>query len=76
MFSVNKFFNALLSFVRKWWRPIAALGIAASLIVNGVILPLLTKTPADMVGLSALVSAVAAAFAVREWGKVKGTSND
>jgi hypothetical protein len=49
--------------------------------VHGVILPLLMffrkgDMPTDLTGLSLLVTAVAAAFAVREWGKVKGSAND
>lgn len=72
----SKIQSSVLSFARKWWRPIAAWGIACSLIVNGVIIPLLNKTSADMVGLATLVTAVAGAFAVREWGKMKGSSSE
>lgn len=74
------FFNRMqtitLAFARKWWRPIAAWFIAGSLLVNGIIIPLLNKTTADLMGLAALVTAVAGAFAVREWGKIKGSSNE
>jgi hypothetical protein len=34
------------------------------------------EAPSDMTGLSLLVTAIAAAFAVREWGKIKGSGND
>lgn len=60
--------------VNRWWRPAACVGIVGSLFVNGVFLPLLTLTIPPLAGLAALVSAVAAAFAVREVGKRWGTS--
>lgn len=49
--------------------------------VHGVILPLLMffrkgEMPTDLTGLSLLVTAIAGAFAVREWGKIKGTVNN
>ena len=50
--------------------------------VHGVIVPLyvLLKTgqmpSTDLTGLSLLVTAIAGAFAVREWGKIKGVSGD
>lgn len=67
--------------IRKWWRPITCIWIAATMAVHGVIVPLYVllkqgQAPTDLAALAALVSAVAAAFAVREWGKVKGVSND
>ncbi len=67
--------------IRKWWRPITCIWIAATMAVHGVIVPLYVllkqgQAPTDLAALAALVSAVAAAFAVREWGKVKGASND
>lgn len=45
--------------------------------VHGVILPLMMffwyqQMPTDLTGLSLLVTAIAGAFAVREWGKIKG----
>jgi hypothetical protein len=47
--------------------------------VHGVIVPLWNifkhpETMTDLTGLSLLVTSVAAAFAVREWGKIKGTA--
>ena len=43
-----------------------------------MILPLLMffrkgEMPTDLTGLSLLVTAIAGAFAVREWGKIKGS---
>jgi len=54
--------------VRKWWRPATCIGIAGGALVNLVIIPLKTWTVPDM------AAAAAAAFAVREWGKAKGTA--
>ena len=64
--------EAALCLIRKWWRPLTCLGIAGSMMVHGVVLPLMTRTSPDLAGLAALVTACAAAFAVREWGKIKG----
>lgn len=63
--------------MRKWWRPITCVGIAATMFVHGVIIPLYMffekgEMPTDLTGLSLLVTATAGAFAVREWGKIKG----
>lgn len=60
--------------ITKLWRPLTCAWISAAVFVNGVYLPLQSGTPADMVALAGLVTAVTAAFAVREWGKVKGTA--
>ena len=72
MLKIMQLQEIALCVVRKWWRPIACIGIAGTVWVNGVMIPLMTKTTPDLTGLAALVTAVAAAFAVREWGKIKG----
>ena len=70
-----------LRFVRRWWRPASCVMIAGTMGVHGVVLPLYMffrhgETPTDLTGLSLLVTATAAAFAVREWGKTKGVTGD
>lgn len=60
--------------INRWWRPVCCAGFAGTLIVNGVVLPLITLTPANLGGMAALVGAIAAAFAVREVGKAWGTA--
>ena len=70
--------EALLCLVRKCWRPVTAIWICLTMGVNGVFLPLMQwigtgATDTDLMGLSALVTATAGAFAVREWGKIKGS---
>lgn len=72
---INKLLDIPLCFVRKWWRPLSCVWISASVFVNGVYLPLHLNQPADMVALAGLITAVTAAFAVREWGKIKGTAD-
>lgn len=67
--------------IRKWWRPVTCLWIAGTMAVHGVIVPLFSffregDTETDLTGLSLLVTATAGAFAVREWGKVRGVSNN
>lgn len=69
------FEKTALCVIRKWWRPITCIWIAGTMAVHGVILPLL-GTETDLTGLSLLVTATAGAFAVREWGKIKGVSNN
>lgn len=71
----------LLNRIRRWWRPITCVGIAGTMAVHGVILPLWMliyqhAMPTDLIGLSALVTATAGAFAVREWGKIKGAPDE
>lgn len=47
-----------LCLVRKWWRPIICLGLGASLVTNGIAMPLIYGEGADLVGLAALVGSV------------------
>lgn len=65
---------AALCAVRKWWRPLVQLGIGGSLIVNGVAVPLLTRTSPDLTGLAACIAAAAPFAAIRAWEKAKGTT--
>lgn len=60
-----------LRIIRRWWRPVSCIWIAGTIAVHGVILPLMGKET-DLTGLSLLVTATAGAFAVREFGKIKG----
>jgi hypothetical protein len=71
---INKAMDIALCLIRKWWRPVTCVGIAGSVLVHGVILPLIIKQSPDLTGLAALITAASAAFAVREWGKIKGSA--
>lgn len=64
-----------LCLVRKWWRPVTCIGIAGGAIVNLIIIPLLKREVPNMAEAAAYVTAATAAFAVREWGKHKGTAD-
>ncbi|MGE8143033.1 hypothetical protein ACQKOE_13745 [Novosphingobium sp. NPDC080210] len=66
--------EVLLCAVRKWWRPITCIGIAGGAIVNLVVIPLVNWEVPNMAEAAAYVTAATAAFAVREWGKVKGVA--
>ena len=66
--------EAALCLVRKWWRPVTCIGIAGSVVTNGIVIPLMKRDAVDLAGLAALITAATAAFAVREWGKFKGTA--
>jgi len=59
--------------ITQWWRPLTCVWISGAMLVHGVVLPLITRTT-DTASLAALITATAAAFAVREWGKIKGTA--
>ena len=63
-----------LCFVRKWWRPVTQIGIAGGAIVNLIVIPLYRWEWPDLTAAAAYITAATAAFAVREWGKVKGTA--
>ena len=66
--------SVTLGIIRRWWRPITCVWIAGTMAVHGVILPLAGRST-DLTGLSLLVTAIAGAFAVREWGKIKGVDD-
>lgn len=66
--------NIALCIIRRWWRPLVQLGIGGSVVVNGVVLPLITRQWPDLTGLAALVVAASPFAAIRAWEKVKGTA--
>lgn len=65
-----------LCFVRKWWRPAVCVGIAGSLITNGMILPLITKTIPDLTGLAAVIAAASPFAMIRGFEKKWGVSEN
>jgi hypothetical protein len=70
-----------LAVIRRWWRPVTCIWLAGTMCVHGVVLPAFMffrhgEMPTDLTGLSLLVTATAGTFAVREWGKIKGVSDD
>jgi hypothetical protein len=65
-----------LCFVRKWWRPVSCIGLAASVWVNLVLIPWWKTEPVQFDKAGLFVSAIVAAFAVREIGKIKGVKDD
>lgn len=62
-------------FIQRIWRPACCMGFVGAIFVHGVVLPMVTKKPADLPGLAALITAITAAFAVREVGKRWGTAS-
>lgn len=60
-----------LCFARKWWRPAICIGMAGSILVNGIALPLMTRTYPDLVGLAAVVAALAPFAWFRTQEKIK-----
>ncbi len=63
----------LRSVIRVWWRPVTCIGIAGGVIVNAIYLPLSNAQPIDLTGFAAVIASCATVFAVREWGKIKGS---
>lgn len=66
--------------IRKWWRPLACVAIAMTMFVHGILVPVFllfykNQYFSDLTGLAALITAITAAFAVREWGKAKGVKD-
>ena len=70
----RSFEREILRIIRRWWRPVSCIWIAGTIAVHGVILPIMGKET-DLTGLSLLVTATAGAFAVREFGKIKGVTD-
>lgn len=68
--------RAILERIRVWWRPVTCVAIAAAVIVNAIVLPLLRNEPISLTDLAATIASCATIFAVREWGKVKGADSD
>lgn len=64
--------KAFLERVRVWWRPVTCVGIAAGVIVNAVVLPIVNSEPISLTDLAATIASCATIFAVREWGKING----
>jgi len=72
--------EAALCVIRKWWRPITCVWISLTMLANGVFLPMARwwqtgDVATDLLALAALVTSIAGAFAVREWGKIKGAED-
>lgn len=67
--------DVALCLVRKWWRPVTCIGIAGGALVNLIVIPLAKRASPNLAEAAAFVTACAAAFAVREWGKAKGTTD-
>jgi hypothetical protein len=64
--------EVVLCICRKWWRPLTCLGLLASVWVNLVIIPWRKGVPIEFAPAAAFVTAIVAAFAVREAGKIMG----
>lgn len=72
--------KVILCIIRKWWRPVTCIWLSATMAMHGVIVPTVQmmrggEVSTNLMELAALVTAVTAAFAVREWGKVMGVDN-
>lgn len=64
--------DVALCLVRKWWRPAVCIGIGGSLVVNGVVLPLVTHHQPDLTGLAAVIAAASPFAVARTVEKLQG----
>lgn len=60
--------------IRKWWRPTICASLGLSLFVNGVVLPIMTRTFPDLTGLSLMVAAASPFAWLRSHEKIKGVA--
>ena len=65
--------------IQEWWRPVTCIWLSGTMFVHGIFLPLARfftngEINTDLLALSALVTSITAAFAVREWGKIHNAS--
>jgi len=74
--TASKAEKKLRQIIRVWWRPVSCIGIAGGVIVNAIWLPLTSGLPLEPMGFAAIITACSTAFAVREWGKIKGSGDD
>lgn len=61
-----------LNFARIWWRPIFSFIAVGTILVNGIIIPLITHSLPDLTGLSTLIGAVATLYVARTYEITKG----
>lgn len=64
-----------LCLVRKWWRPAICVGIGGSVVVNGVVVPLITHQSPDLTGLAAVIAAASPFAIARSYEKVRGVAD-
>ena len=61
-----------LCFIRKFWRPLVCISMGLTLLVNGVVIPLVKMTVPDLIGLAAVVAAMTPFAWLRTHEKVRG----
>lgn len=64
-----------LNFARIWWRPIFSFIAVGTILVNGIVLPLITHSLPDLTGLSTLIGAVATLYVARTYEVTKGRAD-
>lgn len=67
--------DSFVCLARKVWRPLTCLNLCGAVFVNMILIPLQNHNPIDFKDGATFVGAIVAAFAVREWGKVKGVQD-
>ena len=64
-----------LCFIRKWWRPLAHIGLIAAIWVNLVIIPWRKWEVVKLSEAALFVSAIVAALGLRSLEKIKGAAD-
>lgn len=68
--------DTALCLVRTWWRPLICAEFVGVVGVNMIYLPLKTGKLIEFAPAAAFVTAIVAAFAVREVGKIMGAKDN
>jgi hypothetical protein len=64
-----------LCFIRKWWRPLAHIGLIAAIWVNLVIIPWRKWEGVELEKAALFVTAIVAALGLRSLEKIKGAAD-
>ena len=64
-----------LCFIRKWWRPLAHIGLIAAIWVNLVIIPWKKWETVELEKAALFVTAIVAALGLRSLEKIKGAAD-
>jgi hypothetical protein len=67
--------NVALCAIRKWWRPLAHIGLIAAIWVNLVVIPWKKWEVLELEKAALFVTAIVAALGLRSLEKIKGAAD-
>jgi len=68
--------DSLVCLIRKVWRPFTLVGIGVGTWVNLVVIPLVKWEVPNLAEAAAWIAAVGGLSWIREWGKVRGVTDE